>query len=180
MFAQLNTGFTICFLGNGLALTYTFGKKIWREEWTKIFGPTVTVVVFTDHAVFKFDQNTKKVQTNAYLTRTRTVCKFSGKFPLSGHKTTLKQINCQKRWKKDEIRTVAVILFQTFVFKLIYKNVPFKTHSVIFPLSNSDALFLLPHDSVLPIGETPCAILFITCLARNINPITAMMSLEND
>ena len=49
------------------------------------------------HARVRTRSKHKKVQTNAYLTRTHR-CKFSGKSPLSSHKTTLKQqINGQKR-----------------------------------------------------------------------------------
>ena len=42
-------------------------------------------------SVLKQDPNTKKVQINAYLfEHGQTVRKFSGKSPLSSHKTTLK------------------------------------------------------------------------------------------
>ena len=46
----------------------------------------------------------KKVQMNAYLFwHGHTACTFSGKSPLSSHKTTLKQqINGSKRWKMRE------------------------------------------------------------------------------
>ena len=62
----------------------------------------------------------KKVQTNAYLFQHgHTVCKFSGKSPLSSHNTTLKQqINGQKQYiyiKCKKKTCLALVEFLQFV-----------------------------------------------------------------
>ena len=50
-----------------------------------------------------WDRNTERLKWTLIYFNTDTVCTFSGKCPLSSHKTTLKQqINGQKRWKMKE------------------------------------------------------------------------------
>jgi len=52
-------------------------------------------------SVLKQDPNTKRFKQTLIYFNKDTVCKFSGKSPLSSHKTTLKQqINGQKQWGK--------------------------------------------------------------------------------
>ena len=58
------------------------------------------------------DPNTKRFKRTLIYFNTDTVCKFSGKFPLSGHKTTLKQqINGQTRLKMKEKDILFCLVF---------------------------------------------------------------------
>ena len=69
-------------------------------------------------SVLKQDPNTKRFKQTLIYFNMDMVCKFSGKSPLSSHKTTLKQqINGQKQWGKNHLSCFGLVFTVCSVLK---------------------------------------------------------------
>ena len=112
----------ILFVGCTIFLDSVVQKKKRKKIWNRMTA-----------SVLKQDPNTKRFKQTLIYFNMDMVCKFSGKSPLSSHKTTLKQqINGQKQWGKNHLSCFGLVFTVCSVLKDSSKQDVFFFHFSLF------------------------------------------------